>query len=1403
MATTSEIQVTEAYIGLLGRAPDPAGLAYWAAQLDSAIAAGEDAAVALKKLTNDITLSAEWDGGLGANVASDGSVTQAGAEAIVSGMYLNLFEKTATAADLTYWTAELVAGTTTASEMAVQLIQGAGTTDAGTLGYKQEAATYYVENVDQADFNRSTANEAVDAVSSPLTLQASKDSTDIIVSGVGVTKALTTGTDTISMTGGDDTVTGLVGTGATLAAADTISDSSTTDNDTLTITGDGDGVFGTVKNVENINVSLAARDLAGGFDLTATTVTGGDVTLTVADEVTIAGVKFAGEQTATVTNLASSDLTTNNVKDLTVTGASGTQAFTLDNDAATVSISGVTANDTTVSLANNDVTMTISGTAATNDAMTISGDNEVAISNGASDVELLTLSGTNNDVVFTFTNVSDDSTKMVYTTAGSNDITLAGSVTQFNGSTLVDNNSGTETLKLTGVNAGSSIEGLGALSGGITLASAGTHDLKLASGNTLTNTTAGAAISVDANDAATDSAVTINLSATANGITTNKFETVTIDANDSQVTTTGALDFTDNSGAVVTISGTNDITTTTVTGAHSLTISGDDVTVGAITATNEVTITGANDVVGVAMTVDNDITLTAGTTAGQDVSLTGNIAINTGNFKASGDDVSQTGTTAVTKGDITITATNDVSVTNTVTASAGDISVTSVAKDITLGGQVTATKGSVTITAANDANINNITAQNDIDINVGTGAGKDLADVDVLSSTGTGNITVDADDITDISGSITAANGSVTITSANDITDAASDITASKGTVTLTATAGDLTTDNGAAGKTLTGANVVLTAADDIVGKAAITAQNDVTITTTDGGATNDITQSGLITTTKAGTITLTAADVTVGQITAAESNVVITASQVAKNTAAIAVTKGSVTITGNDATGTDVDLDAAISASNDVTITGAGKVDAEATITSSKNNVSITGDQVDVKAITATVGSVTLTAIDPAMANGSKIEGDITAGTNVTIADGNWDIDDDITATGIFAVSGDAMLDLAADEKIKAGSVQLTTANDVTINGTTDSVLIIGSGGGDYDLSTVEYSTSSDDVTINTGGGNDTMDITDGADASTSKFIVTTGGGIDTVTATSYAAGTVVNTGAGNDEITIKLATALNTGTTSTFDGGADTDELKLDTGDYSGKKVAWSNIEELTVGNGTQNAVLSEAQFDGDNTFKVLNSAGTISVTGSTLDASGVTYAAGSGAKFDFTGASSDDVLTGSSNADIIDGAAGQDTLTGGTGADTFQVTAGQSGGGTTDAIKFDTITDFNIGGSSDIIDHNQNLTKGVGNIDGGTAAGTAVVDANGLATFDAADDTLAEKLTAVAQAIDETTAGVDDNSTAVGETVIFVHSGDTYVYISDANSGYGTGDDVIKLTGHTSLTTITIAGDNATIG
>ena len=290
--------------------------------------------------------------------------------------------------------------------------------------------------------------------------------------------------------------------------------------------------------------------------------------------------------------------------------------------------------------------------------------------------------------------------------------------------------------------------------------------------------------------------------------------------------------------------------------------------------------------------------------------------------------------------------------------------------------------------------------------------------------------------------------------------------------------------------------------------------------------------------------------------------------------------------------------------------------------------------------------------------------------------------------------------------------------------------------GGGKYDLGTVDHSGSNADVTINLGDGNDTMVIDEqAADASTSKYIVETGGSVDTVTATRYAAGTVVNTEGGNDTITITLASAINGGTTSTFDAGADTaDQLNLNTGDQQ-EGVSWANIEKLKVGDGTENATLSEAQFDGDNTYTLLNTAGTVSVTGTTLDASNITV--GGTANFDFTGTTAADVLVGSNASDILDGAAGEDTLTGGDGADTFQVTAGQAGGGTTDAAKFDTITDWNTGGA-DVIDSTVALV--MADAAGNTAAagaGKASLDATGSkATFDANDDEFREG-TAVAGA------------------------------------------------------------------
>ena len=76
----------------------------------------------------------------------------------------------------------------------------------------------------------------------------------------GDSLTLTTGIDAPAMTSGDDTVTGVVGGGNTVAtytAGDQILDKSTTDNDALNLTlaaANNDGIPIEVANVENINI---------------------------------------------------------------------------------------------------------------------------------------------------------------------------------------------------------------------------------------------------------------------------------------------------------------------------------------------------------------------------------------------------------------------------------------------------------------------------------------------------------------------------------------------------------------------------------------------------------------------------------------------------------------------------------------------------------------------------------------------------------------------------------------------------------------------------------------------------------------------------------------------------------------------------------------------------------------------------------------------------------------------------------------------------------------------------------------------------------------------------------------------------------------------------------------------
>ena len=732
MATTSEIQVTEAYIGLLGRAPDPAGLAYWAAQLDAAIAAGEDAAVALKKLTKDITLNAEWTTGLGANDVS----TQAGADALVQGMYTNLFGRDATAADKTYWSAELMNGTTTASEMAVQLIQGAqanaNTTDADVLGYKQEAATYYVENVAQADFTKTNAGTAVSGVNGPITLQSSKDATDALVTGTGSTINLTTATDTITMTMGDDTVNGTVGTGATYGG-EAISDPNAGDEDVLNLSGDATAItLGTVSNVETVNFSLE-KQFGSTFTITSTGVVGGTMNVTTAPTTTVAGVTVTGSQLLNTVNLGS-NLTTTNVLG---TGAgvidmndSNASQVSISTDAAltTLSIDDINDKGVAVTMANDaSVSLTLKGDDGANDAASVSANNAVALnlSGGANSVDDLTLSGNTNDVTYTVTNaVAAD---LDVTLTGAKDITLKGTQAMFTGSKLADSSTGTATLDVTTMGGDLDLTNWAVIDMVDLSADAAGRTVTVNSGqNVKVSANQGGTLVLDDADSGNDASVTITLDGgtdnalTAGVINTKDFGSVTVNADNQTVTGLSMDTKTAGNDAALTIAGTNDVSGAALdTGVKNLTVNVGDLSLTGNVAGNDISLTTSND----------DLTVTGTTTAANGGSivvsatdtatLTGNVAADN---SGAGETVDITGDTIVLGGTVAgytvdLTANNDttgVSTTaNTITA-ATDVTIDGGKWTIT--GDITATAGTIYVSgdAAVNANGDTLTAPSGI-----------------------------------------------------------------------------------------------------------------------------------------------------------------------------------------------------------------------------------------------------------------------------------------------------------------------------------------------------------------------------------------------------------------------------------------------------------------------------------------------------------------------------------------------------------------------------------------------------------------------------------------------------------------------------------------------------------------
>ena len=1026
MATTSEIQVTEAYIGLLGRAPDPAGLAYWAAQLDAAVAAGEDPAVALKKLTNDITLNDEWTS---STTGSADPLTLAGATTVVTDMYRNLFERDPSAADITYWTAELMAGTTTASEMAVQLIQGAkansDATDADVLGYKQAAATYYVETVPQANFSRDSAKNAVDPVSSPTTLQTSKTQTDYVASGTGVTTDLASvaAGANVTVTGGRDVITGTVGTDGTYTTQN-ILDVYSSDNDSLTLTGDKGFTFDDVTNIENIDVNLSAS-LGGGFTIDATKALKSTINVDVAPSVTVGGVALTGETVLTVSNLSTSNLTTTDVTKLTADPNGGAVTITGDSDLVVVDLNDLDANDTTLVLSATSVDVDLDGTAGTSDSVSVSGKGAVALdlTDGAQLVEKVTLSGNGAAVTYAITNATAAS--QTYTVTGDQDVTLSGATTAFNAAKFSDTSTaGSTYLKVTSGAADLDISQWGVLSGGVEIAGTLTTGAVLApSGATIKiSADQNADISFDTNDGTTSSSLTLDIDNDSTAkISTTDIDTLTIDTGTSALSLE-ELDASDNDAAV-SIAGTNDVTFTNAVAAGDLTVNNKAATFTSIDADGDLTVTtsGAFSATG-GVTVDNDVVVSS-----DDINVAGGLS---------------TAASSATDGNVTLTATgNDVDLAGAIDID-GTLTVTSNDAFTSTGG--VNTEGALTITA-DDFQTAAVTVQ--------TG---DFSATVKNASTATGDLTVSKGSVTIVQSggvdkTVTFSGGDNSITAQNDIS-----ITAQNASID---------------GVVTTAGNLVIAADNDILVEAAAATDVSGNITLTSTNATlTSVTTTGTL---KADNdITITAADqVAVQKIQTVAGDVVITAgNEVTFDTTASDINGGSLTVTSTSAVAGAgngiIDVDVALDVDNDIVMTGA-EMDIEAEIKSNKNDVTLTAtnDINTAASIVATTGDVTVTVsgknnMDFVMqaaadkltaANDVTVSADdITVGEIESTAAGNVTLtaNNDVTTLGDITTNvGSGSVTITSNKAWVNGSPGITLANGSTIDADNDIVITAASG--------------------------------------------------------------------------------------------------------------------------------------------------------------------------------------------------------------------------------------------------------------------------------------------------------------------------------------------------------------------
>lgn len=330
MATVSE-QIQEIYIGLLGRAADKTGLAYWVDQISSNN-------LTIEQLrANIVNEQAEYQAGLGSMTRTQ----------VVTELYNRLFERAPEADGLEYWV-NGDGASVNVDQLVLALSNGAGTDDRAVLNNKVEAAEYYTANVAAAsDTDAAAAAAVADVDGTAASVTASKAATDALSGGQGF--ELSSGTDNLTGTSGADTFeaylkqnAGSGGVSNSLSSADRVDGGAGTDALDVHLVPEFFGTTGDVQNQIDVqpvtsnveNVMVQVRDLANGN-------TSGNATVTL-DAKNMTEVKKIGSSFSDG-DLVIENLTTQNngAIDLTSTMTvvmSHTDNFNSDRDASDLSV---------------------------------------------------------------------------------------------------------------------------------------------------------------------------------------------------------------------------------------------------------------------------------------------------------------------------------------------------------------------------------------------------------------------------------------------------------------------------------------------------------------------------------------------------------------------------------------------------------------------------------------------------------------------------------------------------------------------------------------------------------------------------------------------------------------------------------------------------------------------------------------------------------------------------------------------------------------------------------------------------------------------------------------------------------------------------------------------------------